>query len=180
MHDHIQRVAQGVYQHMLLATLDLLAPIIAALAAFPHSLIRSISSKLIPKFCTRLSLYRPYAPGKTMPQITFDRYYRYDDLTRILHDFAKEHPSLVEITSLGKSYEGRDIWLATVTNTATGPASEKPALWVDGNIHASEVSPSSACLYLINKLVTQYGSNTEITRCLDTRAFYICPRFNPD
>jgi murein tripeptide amidase MpaA len=115
-----------------------------------------------------------------MPQVRFDTYYRYDELTRILHGFAEEYPQLVRIESIGKSYEGRDIWLLTVTNFATGPAEEKPALWVDGNIHASEVSPSSACLYLIHRLTREYGSHEKITRCLDTRAFYICPRVNPD
>jgi murein tripeptide amidase MpaA len=115
-----------------------------------------------------------------MPEIHFDCYYRYDDLTHLLHDYARENPQLVQVESIGKSYEGRDIWLVTVTNTATGAASEKPALWVDGNIHASEVSPSSACLYLLNKVVTEYRKNADITRCLDTRAFYICPRINPD
>ncbi|GAC1547811.1 MAG: M14 family metallopeptidase [Herpetosiphon sp.] len=115
-----------------------------------------------------------------MPDVHFDRYYRYDDLTRILSEFAAEFPHLVSIASLGKSYEGRDIWVATVTNTASGPDRDKPALWVDGNIHASEVSPSSACLYLLNELVGGYGTDPDITRCLDTRAFYICPRVNPD
>ncbi|MCL6535892.1 MAG: carboxypeptidase [Armatimonadetes bacterium] len=115
-----------------------------------------------------------------MPQVRFDAYYRYDELTRILHAFAEEYPQLVRIESIGKSYEGRDIWLLTLTNFATGPAEEKPALWVDGNIHASEVSPSSACLYLIHRLTREYGSHEKITRCLDTRAFYVCPRVNPD
>ena len=115
-----------------------------------------------------------------MPQVRFDTYYRYDELTRILHAFAEEYPNLVRIESIGRSYEGRDIWLLTVTNFATGPAEEKPALWVDGNIHASEVSPSAACLYLIHRLTREYGSHEKITRCLDTRAFYVCPRVNPD
>lgn len=115
-----------------------------------------------------------------MPQVRFDTYYRYEELTRLLHAFAEEYPQLVRIASIGKSYEGRDIWLLTITNFATGAAEEKPALWVDGNIHASEVSPSSACLYLINRLTREYGMHEKITRCLDTRAFYICPRVNPD
>ena len=115
-----------------------------------------------------------------MPQVRFDTYYRYDELTRILHAFAEEYPQLVRIESIGKSYEGRDIWLLTITNFATGAAEEKPALWVDGNIHASEVSPSTACLYLIHRLTREYGSHEKITRCLDTRAFYVCPRVNPD
>jgi murein tripeptide amidase MpaA len=115
-----------------------------------------------------------------VPQVRFDTYYRYEELTRILHAYAEECPQLVRLESIGKSYEGRDIWLLTVTNFATGSAEEKPALRVDGNIHASEVSPSSACLYLIHRLTREYGSNEKITRCLDTRAFYICPRVNPD
>jgi murein tripeptide amidase MpaA len=115
-----------------------------------------------------------------MPQVFFDRYYRYAELTETLQAFAREYPQLVQLESIGKSYEGRDIWLVTVTNTATGAANEKPALWADGNIHASEVSPASACLYLLNKLVTAYGQDANITRCLDTRVFYLCPRINPD
>ena len=115
-----------------------------------------------------------------MPDVRFDKYYRYAELTRLLKAFAKEFPKLVQLASIGKSYEGRDIWVATLTNTATGDAKDKPAFWVDGNIHASEISPSSACVYLINKLVTEYGKKPDVTRVLDTRAFYICPRFNPD
>jgi murein tripeptide amidase MpaA len=113
-----------------------------------------------------------------MPQVFFDRYYRYAELTETLQAFAREYPQLVQVESIGKSYEGRDIWLVTVTSG--GAANEKPALWVDGNIHASEVSPTSACLYLLNKLVTGYGQDADITRCLDTRVFYLCPRINPD
>ena len=85
-----------------------------------------------------------------MPDIKFDSFYRYDELTSLLQTFASDYPQLVEVESNGKSHEGRDIWLATVTNVETGPAKEKPAFWVDGNIHATEVSPSTACLYFIN------------------------------
>lgn len=115
-----------------------------------------------------------------MPDVKFDTYYRYDDLTRILQGYAEEYPQLARIESIGKSYEGRDIWLVTVTNFSAGEDKRKPALWVDGNIHATELAPSSACLYLINRLVTEYGSDADITRCLDTRVFYVCPRVNPD
>lgn len=115
-----------------------------------------------------------------MPEVMFDHYYRYDDLTRLLHAFSQEYPQLVRLESIGKSYEGRDVWVATVTSLETGSDRDKPALWVDGNIHATEVSPSSFCLYLIQHLVTSYGVDPNVTRCLDTRAFYICPRVNPD
>ena len=115
-----------------------------------------------------------------MPELTFDRYYRYDDLTEILNGLVSAHPRLATIESIGKSYEGRDIWVVTLTNQDTGPASEKPAFWVDANIHATEVSGSSAALYLINLLLATYGKVDEHTRLLDTRALYVCPRVSPD
>ena len=115
-----------------------------------------------------------------MPPIAFDRFHRYAELTAILQAFASDHSELVTLESIGKSYEGRDIWVLTLTRRATGDAADKPALWVDGNIHATEVAGSAACLYFVRTLVAQYGKDPDITRALDTRAFYVCPRINPD
>ena len=115
-----------------------------------------------------------------MPAIAFDRFYRYDELTELLRAFEREFPDFVHVESIGKSHEGRDIWVATVTNSKTGVAADKPGFWVDGNIHATEVAASAANLHLLNTLVTQYAGDADITRALDTRVFYICPRINPD
>ncbi|MDQ2985045.1 MAG: M14 family metallopeptidase [Actinomycetota bacterium] len=112
--------------------------------------------------------------------IAFDRFYRYDDLTRILEGWAAEHPGLFELESIGKSFEGRDIWLATVTNAETGPAAEKPAFLIEANIHSAEVTGSTAALHLLNRLVTDHGSDARVTHALETRAFYVIPRLNPD
>ena len=112
--------------------------------------------------------------------IRFDTYYDYAELSRVLRELAASHPRLMQLEPIGRSFEGRDIWVATLTNIDTGAAAAKPALWVDGNIHATEVAGSMACLYLVHYLLTQYGRNEEVTRCLDTRTCYVCPRVNPD
>ena len=111
---------------------------------------------------------------------TFDHFYRYAELTSALQAAAKKYPHLVTLESLGKSFEGRDIWVLTVTHSATGTACDKPAFWVDGNIHSIEVSASAAVLYFLQTLCQGYGNDADITRVLDTRAFYLCPRINPD
>ena len=110
----------------------------------------------------------------------FDTFYKYDELTRLLFAWAEAYPTLVAVRSIGKSHEGRDIWVATITNLATGAAEDKPAFWADGNIHAAELTASTAVLYFLNELVTKYGSDADITELLDTRAIYLCPRLNPD
>jgi murein tripeptide amidase MpaA len=115
-----------------------------------------------------------------MPVVKFNRFHRYDELTRILRAYAKEYPNLIRLESIGKSHEGREVWLVTATNFKSGPDAEKPAFWVDGNIHASEVTASAAALYLIHALMERYKKDDNIRTAMDTRAFYIVPRVNPD
>src|SRR4030095_8149257 len=123
----------------------------------------------------------PFAPFRSlMPEVAFDRFHRYAELTEIIHGFARRYPDLVSVEWMGKSHEGRDIWVLVVTNLKTGAAADKPAFWVDGNIHATEVAGSVANIYFVNTLVMEYGRDPDITRVLDTRAFYVCPRINPD
>src|SRR5207302_708524 len=120
----------------------------------------------------------PMTATPQTPQPRFDTFYRHEALTRLLFDYAAAHPALVSVASMGKSFEGREIWVATVTNTATGVADDKPAFWTDGNIHAAELTASTTVLYYLHHLVTGYGRDERITHLLDTRTVYLCPRLN--
>ena len=75
-----------------------------------------------------------------IPVPRFDQFYRHTELTRLLQDYAAAAPQIISLSSLGKSFEGRDIWLLTLTNRHTGEDIDKPAFWVDGNIHAAELT----------------------------------------
>jgi len=112
--------------------------------------------------------------------LKFDHFYRYDEIQAYLEQAAHDYPALCALGTIGKSYEGRDIPFLTITNTATGAASDKPAMYIDGNIHAGEVTGSHVCLYTIKHLLDGYGIDAEVTKLLDTRAFYVIPRINPD
>ena len=112
-------------------------------------------------------------------RLTFDHYYRYQELTERLQVLARDNPGHMRLESLGQSFEGREIWCAVVTDFECGGDRDKPALWIDGNIHASEVSASSACLHLLHRLLSEKETK-QISYLLRTRTFYIVPRVNPD
>lgn len=114
-----------------------------------------------------------------MAEVRFDTFYRYDELTEILQGFAAQAPDLCEVASLGRSHEDRDIWLVTLTDTETGPHSEKPALWIEANIHSVEVTASTAALHLIHYVILNRGDD-KVRRALETRTLYVVPRLNPD
>src|SRR5215210_8106626 len=115
-----------------------------------------------------------------MPQIDFSHYYTYDEICNFLQEVEREFPQLVSISSIGKSYEGRDIIIATVTNRETGLDLEKPAYWIDANTHAGEVTGSAVALYTIGHYTASYGKDERISQLLDEHALYILPRITVD
>ncbi|WP_430448668.1 M14 family metallopeptidase [Rhodophyticola sp.] len=112
--------------------------------------------------------------------IAFDTYHDYEALTAHLHALADAYPHLCTLTSIARSFQGREVWFLTITNPETGPASEKPGFYIDAQIHAEEHATSATALYACWYLLTKYGQDEEVTRLLDRQVFYIVPRINPD
>ena len=117
----------------------------------------------------------------TFPQPSFDGFFKHAEMMVLLDAYCAARPQLVQKIVIGKSFEGRDIALLAVTNQATGRHEDKPALWVDGNIHAAELTASTACLYWLHQLVSGYqAGDAQAVQLLDTRVVYLVPRLNPD
>ena len=121
----------------------------------------------------------PLYPKPKVP-LAFDRLYDYPELVEALKQLVQAHPDLLTLSSLGKSFEGRDLWCVTINNPKTGRDRDKPAMYVDGNIHGNEVQAAEACLYMIWYLTENYGRIPNITGIVDGRAFYVVPTVNPD
>ena len=125
----------------------------------------------------------PITPGKWIADSSEyrpDRYYRYGDLSELLHRWASEYPQLLSIESIGKSFEERDIWALTLTDRATGSPESKPAYFVDANIHADEVTGVATILWLINHVLTNATADEAVERLLADTTFYLVPAVNID
>jgi len=114
--------------------------------------------------------------AKRVPALSFDHFFTYAELTDFVGKLAKACPKLVTLSSLGDSREGRPIHLLTITDQATGPAEDKPAYLIHGNIHALELSGTHAALHTCRQLCADHGKSDLLKRV----AFYIVPRINPD
>ena len=112
--------------------------------------------------------------------VDWNRFYTAAETNQMLREFHALYPELTELYPVGESFRGQPLMLLEITNKATGPASRKPALYVDGGIHAAELTGSAVATYLIGYLLNGYGDDDRSTALLDTRAFYVRPKFNPD
>ncbi len=85
-------------------------------------------------------------PDPAVP-VSWDRYYDHAAVADIGRRLEEAYPDRCRLGSIGKSYEGRDIWLITVSNFRVGDADRKPAMYIDGNIHSNEVQGQEIALY---------------------------------
>jgi hypothetical protein len=110
--------------------------------------------------------------------LVFDCYHDFNEVEQFLKDAVAEHSGLASLESIGKSYQGRDLWVLTVTDRSTGEPENKPAIWVDGGIDADEVVSIETALGLIHRLLTD--DSDEIADLLRRRTFYVAPAVIPD
>lgn len=104
---------------------------------------------------------------------------RYAEVISFLQELQKRS-SKIRITSIGKSTEGRDIPLVILGDPVpSSPAQlfiqNKPAIYVQANIHAGEVEGKEAMLMLMREILT--GSMFHL---LKNQVILITPIFNPD
>ncbi|MBO3696891.1 M14 family metallopeptidase [Roseivirga sp. E12] len=120
------------------------------------------------------------SPHNPKVQISFNRYYTAEGHAALTKKIADAHPNLVKRVSIGKSYEGRDMWMLQITNFEKGEADRKPGFYIDGNIHSNEIQGAEISIYTAWYLTENYGDVDYITKMLDDRIFYIIPTINPD
>lgn len=120
------------------------------------------------------------SPENPKVQVSWNRYYNHAGITDICKKLAAAHPDLIKLSSIGKSYQGREMWLLTVTDFKTGKPEEKPGFYIDGNIHSNEVQGSEMALYTAWYLAESFKDVAFIKELLADKVFYIVPTINPD
>jgi hypothetical protein len=120
------------------------------------------------------------SPENPKVRVMWNRYNTYEGLADLCHQIAQAYPDLAQVSSVGKSYEGRDMILLTITNFQNKKPEDKPGYYIDGNIHSNEIQGSEIALYTAWYLTEMYNENEFIRDLLDTKVFYIIPTINPD
>lgn len=106
-------------------------------------------------------------------------YHNWPELVGEVKQAAIDYPDIVKVFSIGKSYQGRDIWVAKVSdNVATDEA--EPEVLIDALHHAREHLSTEQALAVVRWLTHDYGTDATVTRLVDEREIYIVFALNPD
>src|SRR5437667_1353809 len=108
----------------------------------------------------------PTAAGDFPPKDSL--YHNYTEMVSDIHAVETAHPDIVHVFSIGKSYQGRDIWAAKISDNVATDEPE-PEIMFDALHHAREHLTVEQALYLFHLLVDNYGTDTQITNLVDRR-----------
>lgn len=106
--------------------------------------------------------------------LSWDRYNRMNVIQNYMTCLAQRYSNMVTLHDLGRTNEGRHLKVVEISQPK---GSNKPAIWIDGGIHAREwISPASVT-FMLSELVENSENHQNL---LSKYSFYIMPVMNPD
>lgn len=128
----------------------------------------------------RLHRPRRLSPDTEETVETYDKYYNYVELTSRLQSLAQKHPHIANLSSIGRSVEGRELWVMRISTDPNRDSPGKPKFKYVGNMHGDETVSRQVLVYLVEELLTKYGEEPRISQLINTTDIYIMPSMNPD
>jgi murein tripeptide amidase MpaA len=119
------------------------------------------------------------AAADTVKPPGFEYYHTYAENEQIIDAAVAAHPSIAMKFSIGKSYEGREIWGIKISDNVATDENE-PEVFIHGLTHARERASNEMALYLIQLLTNNYATDPRIKAIVDSREIWIVPMLNPD
>merc|ERR1719175_283776 len=132
---------------------------------------------MIPDVQKLIELEKMAAPRKEAPSsqhaMTWDEYHSLEDMYSFL-DYLEATYDFVTTETIGQTTEGRDMRVAKVCKGGCG---SKPAVWIDGGIHAREWISPAAVTWMLRELVENDKQHSDLLESLN---WYFLPSHNPD
>ncbi|QWF80417.1 M14 family metallopeptidase [Amycolatopsis sp. CA-230715] len=116
-----------------------------------------------------------YKPGDFPPGD--EAYHTYAETTDALKKAVADHGDLAQLSSAGKSFEGREL---NVLKIASKASEGKPEVLFTCNQHAREHLTTEMCLHIVQRFTDGYAKDAAIKGMVDSHQIYVVPNVNPD
>ncbi|KAK2859443.1 hypothetical protein Q5P01_004063 [Channa striata] len=116
--------------------------------------------------------YRSSRKRRSESQYDYEVYHSLDEIQSWMYEMNRTHPNLVDVFSIGKSYEGRPL---CVLQLGKRSRPHKKAVWIDCGVHAREWIGPAFCQWFVKEAINSYRYDSVIRRLLNQLNFYIMP-----
>jgi len=116
------------------------------------------------------------APGW---DVTWDAYPTYTEYINKMTYYANTFPSICSLETIGTTQNGRALLVLKISDNVTIEEAE-PEFFYTSSMHGDEIAGFPLMIRLIDYLLNNYGTNTEVTNLVNATEIYINPSANPD
>jgi len=106
-------------------------------------------------------------------------YHDYAEMVAEITQAAADHPDIVQLSVIGQSIEGRDIYAVKISDNVASDEAE-PEVLLFALTHAREHLTTEQALDLIAYFTDNYGLRGDVTNLVNEREIWILPNVNPD
>lgn len=121
----------------------------------------------------------PYFDMKEMNKAAFADYPTHAEITAKLQAAAAKYPHIMQLTSIGKSVRGKDLWVMKISDNVRADEVEPEFKYIS-SMHGDEITGRELTVSMIEEIGAKYGSNAEVTNLVNNSEIYIMPSMNPD
>ncbi|XP_041033954.1 carboxypeptidase B-like [Carcharodon carcharias] len=115
--------------------------------------------------------------GSRSVRYDYERYHNWDQIESWTAAIADENPNLISRFEIGRSYEGRSIYLLWVGKRTGSP---KPAIFLDCGIHAREWISPAFCQWFVKEAIRNFGISSTLNTLVNELDFLVVPVVNVD
>lgn len=173
----LHRTVSGIICILLLASMFSLA--FDVQPAKSNGAMSFMSNQAVDSLAANISQYeQPPMHPLSLPWGDWNHYHNYSEIVNTLVYLNDTYPDIVDLFSIGKSWENRTIYCIKLTNESI--AGPKPKLFFVGYHHAREPISAELPLYFVVDAAASFGTNVTITHMLNGSEIYIVVALNVD
>lgn len=121
----------------------------------------------------------PYLDMQSMKQNVALGYPSFEEMTKKLKSLALKKPSITQLFSIGKSVNGKDLWVMKISDNA-GMDEVEPEFKYISSMHGDEITGRELTVRLVEEIIEKYGKDNSITELVNNTEIFIMPSMNPD
>lgn len=106
-------------------------------------------------------------------------YPTYDIYVELMNYYAETYPNICKLDTFGTTYSGYKLLSLKISDNVNTDEAE-PEFFLGGQMHGDELIGGMLCLKVIDRLLRDYGANSEITALVDNMEIFINPLSNPE
>ncbi|MCK9255340.1 MAG: PKD domain-containing protein [Bacteroidales bacterium] len=109
----------------------------------------------------------------------WDRYPTHAVYLQMMQDFQTNYPDLCVLETIGNSNDGYSMKSLIISNNVN-EIEDEPEFWWSSTMHGDELTGYVLLLRLADYLLSNYGTDPQVTELLNNTKIHICPLANPD